>query len=129
MGLAHSAVAFDNTVTTAFSNGLTWSAVGTVSGNRLTLWSLVVAVFSDQAFFSQAIVTTFGDGLPWGAVGAISGDGLTRSAVGAISSDGLTWGTVGTISGNGLAEHRVSVFHLRSGLVSGRQRKSGAGQH
>jgi hypothetical protein len=28
-----------------------------------------------------------------------------------------------------LAEHRVSVFHLRCGLVSGRQRKSGAGHH
>ncbi|EJM08862.1 hypothetical protein PMI21_05804, partial [Pseudomonas sp. GM18] len=40
MGLAHSAVAFDHTVTTTFSKGLAlWGTVGTVSGQGLALWS------------------------------------------------------------------------------------------
>ena len=119
MDSAQSAVAFDDTVTTAFSEGLTlWRAIGTVSSQGLTLWS---------------------------AVGTISSQGLALwSANGTISSQGLTlWSTVRTILsdqafffqaiiatfGNGLAEHRVGGFHLRRGLVSSWQRESSAGQH
>ncbi len=130
MGSAHSAVAFDDTVTTTFgeclawgaigtigsqclawsavrtigSQCLTWGAVGTISGENLALWRFVITVFSDQAFFFQAIIATFGKGL-------------------------ALWSAVGTIGSDGLAEHRAAVFDLWSGLVSSRQSESGAGQH
>ena len=93
MALAHSAVAFDYTVTTTFSKGLAlWGAVVTVSGKGLTLWS--------------AVGTVSGKGLAlWSAVGTVSGKGLALwSAVGTVSGKGLAlWSAVGTVSGKGLA--------------------------
>ena len=119
MALAQAGVAFDNTVTTTFGEGLTqrsavgtvssqglaqWGAVGTIGSQGLTLWGTIRTVLSDQAFFFQAIVTTFSQGL-------------------------ALWSTVGTISGNRLAEHRGGGFDLWGGLFCGWQGESGAGQH
>ena len=105
MGLAHSAVAFDYAVTTTFSQGLAlWGTVGTVGSQGLALW---------------------------GAIGTVSGQGLTLwSAVRTILSDqAFFFQAIITTFGNGLTEHRVAVFHLWGGLVSGWQGESGAGQH
>ena len=129
MGLAHRAVAFDHTVTTAFGEGLAWGAVGTVSGNSLTLWSLVVAIFSNRLALWGLVVAIFSNSLTlWGLVVTVFSDQVFFfQAIVTTFSEGLTWGAVGAISGNGLAEHRVSVFHLWGGLVSGWQCKSSAG--
>ena len=129
MGSAHSAVAFDYTVTTTFGNGLAlwgfvvaifnqtfffkavttvfsdstlWGFIVTVFSYSLTLWGFVVAIFSNQAFFFQAIITTFGEGL-------------------------ALWSAIRTIGCNGLTECGMTVFDLRCGLISGWQSKSGAG--
>ncbi|VVO42346.1 hypothetical protein PS704_06008 [Pseudomonas fluorescens] len=119
MGLAHSAVAFDHAVTTAFSQGLAlWSAVGTVSGQGLTL--------------RRAFGTVSSQGLAlWGAFGTVSGKGLALwGTVRAILRDqAFFFQAIVTTFGNGLAEHRVIRFNLGSCLICSWQSESGAGQH
>jgi hypothetical protein len=155
MGLAHSAVAFDYTVTTAFGNGLARGAVRTIGSNGLA-WGAIRAIGSNGLAWG-AVGTIGSDGLAWCAVGTIGSNGLAWSAIRTIGSDGLAWSAIGTIGSNsltlwglvvaifsdqafffqaivatfgyGLAEHRVRVFHLRGSLVSGWQGESSAGQH